>query len=69
MLSTASQWGAYPDAPHALGYLKLTLHELVDEAEALYANVKGLRRLSDALDTKSFTSWLYFIRMNNLTTD
>lgn len=66
-----SRSGAYPDAPHGLGFLEPALSELVDEAEALQANVDGLRRLSDALETfnESFASWLYVMKMNTLTTD
>jgi len=60
-----------PDAPHGLGFIQPALSELVDEAEALHANVDSLRRLSDSLRSfnESFASWLYAIDMNALTTD
>lgn len=66
-----SRSGAYPDAPHGLGFLEPALSELVDEAEALHTNVQGLKSLSDALGTfnESFASWLYVMNMNALTTD
>ncbi|KAI9057568.1 hypothetical protein FKP32DRAFT_1344969 [Trametes sanguinea] len=66
-----SRSGAYPDAPHGLGFLEPALAELVDEAEALQTNVEGLRSLGDALGTfnESFASWLYVMNMNALTTD
>lgn len=66
-----SRSGAYPDAPHGLGFLEPALSELLDEAEALQTNVEGLRNLSDALSTfnESFASWLYVMDMNALTTD
>ncbi|KIJ62121.1 hypothetical protein HYDPIDRAFT_176667 [Hydnomerulius pinastri MD-312] len=59
------------DAPHGLGFLEPVMSELVDEAEALQANVEGLRNLSDSLRTfnESFASWLYVMDMNALTTD
>lgn len=45
--------------------------ELVDEVEALQANVEGLRNLSSSLNTfnESFASWLYVMDMNALTVD
>lgn len=45
--------------------------ELVDEVEALQANVEGLRNLSNSLKTfnESFASWLYVMDMNALTVD
>lgn len=45
--------------------------ELVDEVEALQANVEGLRNLSSSLKTfnESFASWLYVMDMNALTVD
>ncbi|KAF9233405.1 hypothetical protein BU15DRAFT_90370 [Melanogaster broomeanus] len=60
-----------PDAPHGLGFLEPVMSELVDEAEALHANVEGLRHLSQSLRTfnESFASWLYVMDMNALTTD
>ncbi|KAI8972538.1 hypothetical protein BD414DRAFT_581213 [Trametes punicea] len=66
-----SRSGAYPDAPHGLGFLEPALAELIDEAEALQTNVEGLRGLGDALSTfnESFASWLYVMNMNALTTD
>lgn len=66
-----SRSGAYPDAPHGLGFLEPALNELIDEAEALQTNVVGLRNLGDALSTfnESFASWLYAMNMNALTTD
>ena len=66
-----SRSGAYPDAPHGLGFLEPALGELLDEAEALQSNVEGLRNLSDALSTfnESFASWLYVMNMNALTID
>lgn len=66
-----SRSGAYPDAPHGLGFLEPALAELLDEMEALQANVSGLKDLSDALGTfnESFASWLYVMNMNALTTD
>jgi DASH complex subunit DAM1 len=47
------------------------MSELVDETEALQANVEGLRNLSNSLKTfnESFASWLYVMNMNALTTD
>ncbi|TCD66081.1 hypothetical protein EIP91_001839 [Steccherinum ochraceum] len=70
-LSRLSRSGAYPDAPHGLGFLEPALGELVDEAEALQVNVEGLKSLSNALATfnESFASWLYVMNMNALTTD
>lgn len=66
-----SRSGVYPDAPHGLGFLEPALGELLDEMEALQANVAGLKNLSDALETfnESFSSWLYVMNMNALTTD
>ncbi|KAI0337392.1 hypothetical protein BDW22DRAFT_1339902 [Trametopsis cervina] len=70
-LSRLSRSGAYPDAPHGLGFLEPTMAELLDEVEALQTSVEGLRSLSDALGTfnESFASWLYVMNMNALTTD
>ena len=47
------------------------MSELADEAEALQANLDGLRVLGDSLKTfnESFASWLYAMNMNALTTD
>ena len=66
-----SRSGAYPDAPHGLGFLEPALGELIDEAETLHTNVEGLKNLSNALGTfnESFASWLYVMNMNALTTD
>ncbi len=66
-----SRSGAYPDAPHGLGFLEPALAELIDEAEALQTNVEGLRNLDNALATfnESFASYLYVMNMNALTTD
>ncbi|KAF8842455.1 hypothetical protein BDN67DRAFT_979613 [Paxillus ammoniavirescens] len=60
-----------PNAPHGLGFLEPVMSELVDEAEALHANVDGLRNLSESLRTfnESFAGWLYVMDMNALTTD
>ena len=60
-----------PDAPHGLGFIEPVMSELVDEAEALHANVDNLRRLSNSLRSfnESFASWLYAMDMNALTTD
>lgn len=70
-LFALSRSGQYPDAPHGLGFLEPAMSELADEAEALHANVEGLKRLSDSLATfnESFASWLYVMKMNALTTD
>ena len=66
-----SRSGAYPDAPHGLGFLEPALSEFLDETEALQTNVEGLKNLSDSLATfnESFASWLYIMNMNALTTD
>jgi DASH complex subunit DAM1 len=66
-----SRSGAYPDAPHGLGFLEPALSEFLDETEALQTNVEGLKNLSDSLATfnESFASWLYVMNMNALTTD
>jgi hypothetical protein len=47
------------------------MSELADEAEALQANLDGLKNLGDSLKTfnESFASWLYVMNMNALTTD
>lgn len=47
------------------------MSELVDEAEALQANMDGLGKLSDSLKTfnDSFASLLYVMDMNALTID
>ncbi|KAF8799215.1 hypothetical protein BYT27DRAFT_7121501 [Phlegmacium glaucopus] len=66
-----SRSGAYPDAPHGLGFLEPALSEFLDETEALQTNIQGLKNLSDSLATfnESFASWLYIMNMNALTTD
>ncbi|OSX61313.1 hypothetical protein POSPLADRAFT_1047535 [Postia placenta MAD-698-R-SB12] len=66
-----SRSGAYPDAPHGLGFLEPALSELADEIEALNTSVQCLRSLGDALGTfnESFASWLYVMNMNALTVD
>ncbi|KIM70807.1 hypothetical protein SCLCIDRAFT_1206959 [Scleroderma citrinum Foug A] len=60
-----------PDAPHGLGFFEPVMSELVDEAEALQANVEGLQSLSQSLKTfnECFASLLYVMDMNALTTD
>ena len=60
-----------PDTPYGLGFLEPALAELADEADALHANVAGLRALGDSLQTfnESFASWLYVLNMNALTVD
>jgi DASH complex subunit DAM1 len=57
--------------PHGLGFLEPALAELADEADALRANVDGLRALSASLDTfnEAFASWVYVMNMNALTVD
>ncbi|TEB34252.1 hypothetical protein FA13DRAFT_1685574 [Coprinellus micaceus] len=66
-----SRSGAYPDAPHGLGFLEPAMTEFLDEAEALQTNMEGMKRLSDSLATfnEGFASWLYVMNMNALTTD
>jgi hypothetical protein len=70
-LFALSRSGAHPDAPHGLGFLEPALAELADEADALRANVDGLRALSASLDTfnEAFASWMYVMNMNALTVD
>ena len=70
-LFALSHSGARSDAPHGLGFLKPALAELTDEADALRANVDGLRALSASLDTfnEAFASWMYVMNMNALTVD
>jgi DASH complex subunit DAM1 len=64
-----SRSGAYPNAPHGLGFLESALSEFLDEA--LQANVEGLKNRSNSLATfnESFASWLYIMDMNSFTTD
>ncbi|KAH9924029.1 uncharacterized protein B0H18DRAFT_1013100 [Fomitopsis serialis] len=66
-----SRSGAYPDAPHGLGFLEPALGELLDEVEALNNSVQAMRNLGDALSSfnESFASWLYVMNMNALTVD
>ncbi|TFK19887.1 hypothetical protein FA15DRAFT_674069 [Coprinopsis marcescibilis] len=66
-----SRSGAYPDAPHGLGFLEPAMTEFLDETEALQTNLEGMKHLSDSLQTfnESFASWLYVMNMNALTTD
>ncbi|RDB23932.1 DASH complex subunit DAM1 [Hypsizygus marmoreus] len=70
-LFALSRSGAFPDAPHGLGFLEPAMAEFVDETEALQANLEGMKHLSDSLATfnESFASWLYIMNMNALTTD
>jgi hypothetical protein len=70
-LFALSRSGTHTDAPHGLGFIEPALAELADEAEALRANVDGLRALSASLDTfnESFASWLYVMDMNALTVE
>ncbi|KIK13253.1 hypothetical protein PISMIDRAFT_688578 [Pisolithus microcarpus 441] len=70
-LFALSRSGRNSDAPHGLGFLEPVMSELVDEAEALQANVDGLRMLSQSLKTfnESLASFLYVMDMNALTTD
>ncbi|KAG2339499.1 hypothetical protein BDR05DRAFT_891628 [Suillus weaverae] len=70
-LFALSRSGNNPDAPHGLGFIEPVMAELVDEVEALQANVEGLRNLSSSLKTfnESFASWLYVMDMNALTVD
>ena len=66
-----SRSGAYPNAPHGLGFLEPALAELIDEVEALQTNAEGLKNLDNALETfnESFASWLYVMNMNASTVD
>ncbi|KAG1823806.1 uncharacterized protein BJ212DRAFT_1444797 [Suillus subaureus] len=70
-LFALSRSGNNPDAPHGLGFIEPVMAELVDEVEALQANVEGLRNLSNSLKifNESFASWLYVMDMNALTVD
>ena len=45
--------------------------DLVDETDTLVANARGLKHLSDVLNTfnESFASFLYVMDMHGLTTD
>ncbi|KAF5392603.1 hypothetical protein D9757_002275 [Collybiopsis confluens] len=66
-----SRSGAYPDAPHGLGFLEPAMSEFIDETETLLTNVEGLQCLSETLASfnESFASWLYVMNMNALTVD
>lgn len=66
-----SRSGAYPDAPHGLGFLEPAMSEFIEEIDSLQTNVEGLKHLSDTLATfnESFASWLYVMNMNALTVD
>jgi DASH complex subunit DAM1 len=70
-LFALSRSGAFPDAPHGLGFIEPAIAELLDETEALHANIDGMRNLSESLASfnESFASWLYVLNMNALTTD
>ncbi|KDQ26749.1 hypothetical protein PLEOSDRAFT_1044040 [Pleurotus ostreatus PC15] len=70
-LFALSRSGAYPDAPHGLGFIEPAMSEFVDEAESLQVNLETMKNLSDSLATfnESFASWLYVMQMNSLTTD
>lgn len=70
-LFALSRSGAFPNAPHGLGFLEPAMSEFVDETDTLLANVEGMRHLSESLATfnESFASWLYIMNMNALTTD
>ncbi|KAI6095152.1 hypothetical protein F5141DRAFT_1013824, partial [Pisolithus sp. B1] len=63
--------GHNSDAPHGLGFLEAVMSELVNEAEALQADVGVLRKLSQSLETfnESFASFLYVMNMNALPAD
>ncbi|THV06558.1 hypothetical protein K435DRAFT_815938 [Dendrothele bispora CBS 962.96] len=66
-----SRSGAYPNAPHGLGFLQPAMAEFLDETENLHNNVEGMRQLSDSLSTfnETFASFLHIMTMNALTTD
>jgi DASH complex subunit DAM1 len=70
-LFALSRSGAHAGAPHGLGFLEPALAELADEADALRANIDGLRALSASLDTfnEAFASWMYVMNMNALTVE
>ncbi|KAI6128964.1 P-loop containing nucleoside triphosphate hydrolase protein [Pisolithus croceorrhizus] len=63
--------GHNSDSPHGLGFLEAVMSELVNEAEALQADVEVLRKLSQSLETfnESFASFLYVMNINALPTD
>ncbi|KAF5375234.1 hypothetical protein D9758_000514 [Tetrapyrgos nigripes] len=66
-----SRSGAYPNAPHGLGFMEPAMSEFLDETETLHNNLEGMRQLSDSLATfnESFASLLHVMNMNSLTTD
>ncbi|KAF9531502.1 hypothetical protein CPB83DRAFT_849135 [Crepidotus variabilis] len=66
-----SRSGAYPDAPHGLGFLEPAMAEFLDETETLRSNVESMKNLSASLSkfNESFASWLYIMNMNALTID
>jgi DASH complex subunit DAM1 len=70
-LFALSHSGAFPDAPHGLGFLEPAMAELIDETDALTANAEGMKHLSASLAAfnESFASFLYAMNMNALTTD
>ncbi|KAG6820536.1 hypothetical protein H0H93_015707 [Arthromyces matolae] len=70
-LFALSRSGAYPDAPHGLGFLEPAMSEFIDETDALQANIERMKNLSDSLAkfNESFASWLYIMNMNALTVD
>ncbi|KAK1218707.1 DASH complex subunit dam1 [Marasmius sp. AFHP31] len=70
-LFALSRSGAYPDAPHGLGFLEPAMSEFCDEIDTLQSNVESMKRLSDSLGSfnESFASWLYIMNMNALTVD
>ncbi|KAF9270788.1 hypothetical protein L218DRAFT_983207 [Marasmius fiardii PR-910] len=70
-LFAISRSGAYPDAPHGLGFLEPAMTEFTDEIDTLQSNIENMKRLSDSLGVfnESFASWLYIMDMNALTVD
>ncbi|KAG7099814.1 hypothetical protein E1B28_001625 [Marasmius oreades] len=70
-LFALSRSGAYPDAPHGLGFLEPAMSEFADEIDTLQSNIESMKSLSDSLGVfnESFASWLYIMEMNALTID
>ncbi|KDQ54382.1 hypothetical protein JAAARDRAFT_182333 [Jaapia argillacea MUCL 33604] len=70
-LRALSRSTAFPDAPYGLGFIEPAMAELVDEVEALQANIEGLKGLSESLGTfnEAFSSYLYMMKMNSLTVE
>ncbi|KAK2461196.1 hypothetical protein APHAL10511_006723 [Amanita phalloides] len=70
-LFALSRSGAYPDAPHGLGFIEPAMIEFADEIDVLHSNTEGIKNLSDSLATfnNAFASWLYVMTMNALTID